>query len=144
MIVIRRWQPIRGHFDATVRMPVSRSLAALIGPSLVAIALSEALNIRIFAGNAPAVVYLNGAILFVAGLAIIRAHNLWVWQWPVAVTLTGWLLAGLGLFRLFAPELQPGGRNAAIFFGIFVAFVLGCFLTFKAYVAGGSYEETEL
>ena len=118
-------------------MLASRNLAALIGPALVAITLSEALNIRIFADNAPAVVYLNGTILFVAGLAIIRAHNLWTWRWPLAVTLTGWLLAALGLFRMFAPELQPRGQSAAIFFVIFAVFVLGCFLTFKAYVSGG-------
>ena len=125
-------------------MPSSRNLAALIGPALVAITLSEALNIRIFADNAPAVVYLNGTILFVAGLAIIRAHNLWIWRWPLAVTLAGWLLAALGLFRMFTPELQPRGQSAAIFFGIFAVFVLGCFLTFKAYVSGDGNTEREL
>ena len=125
-------------------MRTSRNLAALIGPSLIAITLSEALNIRIFADNAPAVVYLNGTILFVAGLAIIRAHNCWVWRWPFAVTLTGWLLAALGLFRMFAPESQPRGQNAAVFFGIFVAFVLGCFLSFKAYVSERRNGEREL
>lgn len=82
-------------------MPAARDPAALIGPGLVAITLLEALNLRIFADNAPAAVYLNGTILFVAGLAIIRAHNLWDWRWPLAVTLRPNCSRADGTQRLF-------------------------------------------
>ena len=40
--------------------------------------------------------------MFVGGLAIIRSHNLWVRDWTVLVTMSGWLGMGLGLFRMFA------------------------------------------
>lgn len=119
----------------------SRELAALIGPSLIAITLSEALNLRIFANNAPTVVYLNGAILFVAGFAIIRAHNVWTWRWPVAVTLTGWLAAALGLARMFAPEMRTGHALMMQYAAVSIVFGLGSFLSFKAYAGGGQKEE---
>ena len=125
-------------------MPNSKYLAALIGPCLIAITLSEAANIRIFAGNALSVVYLNGTILFVAGFAIVRAHNVWTWRWPVAVTLIGWLAMILGLCRMFAPQLQADVTLAAQYPIIFAVFVAGCFLTFNGYVAGGRNGEREL
>jgi hypothetical protein len=37
----------------------------------------------------PPVVYLSGVLMFVAGLAIARAHNRWAWDWTVLVTMTG-------------------------------------------------------
>jgi len=58
-------------------MEASKSIAALIGPTLMLLAFSEALNFRIRATVEPAVVYLNGLILFVAGLAILNVHSSW-------------------------------------------------------------------
>jgi hypothetical protein len=114
-------------------MAKAKEIAALVGPALVAVTLSEAWNYRIFAANPPTVVYLNGAILFVAGLAIIRAHNRWSWHWPVIVTLGGWLLAGLGLGRMFVPGAQSAAPEFVKLGGIAFALAIGCFLTFKAY-----------
>src|SRR5450631_621830 len=72
-------------------MTDSKQLAGLIGPTMVALGTTEAINIEVFSNQIAPVVYLNGAILFVAGLAIVRAHNLWTWRWPVIMTLTGWV-----------------------------------------------------
>ena len=114
-------------------MAESKQLAGLIGPSLVAITISEAINIHIFASNIAPVVYLNGALLFVAGLSILRAHNLWAAGWPIVVTITGW--AGIlgGLFRMFFPETHQGGADLPTYAVIAFAFAIGSFLTFKAY-----------
>ena len=73
-------------------MSDSRALARLIGPTMIALGATEALNMEIFAGNAPAVVYFNGSVLFAAGLAIVLAHNLWKPDWRVLLTLTGWIV----------------------------------------------------
>jgi len=113
----------------------SRGIAGLIGPVLVAVAASEALNIRIFAGMPAAFVYLNGTVLFVAGFAIIRAHNVWTWRWPVAVTLTGWLAAAMGLVRMFVPEAQRMVQIPVALTATFVVFALGSFLMLKANIA---------
>src|SRR5580765_6511409 len=72
-------------------LAVSRAIAGIAGPTMVAIGASEALTYRIWASNIAPLISLNGALLFVAGLAIVRAHNRWTRGWPVLVTLTGWL-----------------------------------------------------
>ena len=71
-------------------MASPQNVAALVGPAIVALTSSEALNYHIWATNIPPVTYLNGTILFVGGVAILRAHDRWVLGWPVIVTLSGW------------------------------------------------------
>ena len=115
-------------------LAVSRTIAGIAGPTMLAIGASEALTYRIWAANIAPLISLNGVLLFVAGLAIVRAHNRWARTWPVLVTLTGWLGIVAGLFRMFAPEVQQRGENApttittAILTG-----VVGLILTFQAY-----------
>lgn len=112
----------------------SKQLAGLIGPTLIMLGATEAMNLAIFAANTPAVVYLNGTILFVAGLAIVRAHNHWSWNWSVLVTLTGWFAVVLGLYRMIAPaapQAQAGPASSAMFAALFV---LGAFLTYRSMV----------
>jgi hypothetical protein len=101
----------------------------------MAIALSEGLNLRIFANLPPYFVYLNGVLVFVSGLSIVRAHNCWERRWPLLVTLTGWVLALGGLMRMFAPEFaqQAAHRSAPFTYGsIALLLLVGVFLTSKA------------
>jgi hypothetical protein len=114
-------------------MADSRRLAGLIGPTLVALGVSEAVNSRIWKANSAPLIYLNGLLLFVAGLSVVREHNLWTRSWPVMVTLVGWAAILLGLFRMFAPEVQQVRQSAPT--SIFTASLVGAvglFLTFKA------------
>lgn len=116
-------------------MANSKNIAGLIGPAIIAVTISETVNIHIWAGNTAAGIHFNGAVLFVTGLAIVRAHNLWVRNWPVLVTLAGWLLMLLGLFRMFFPELQLEGtkHTTAVSVETMLVLVAGIFLTYKAY-----------
>jgi uncharacterized membrane protein HdeD (DUF308 family) len=57
---------------------------------------------HLYDGQIPPVVYLSGVLMFVAGLAVIRAHNIWARNWTALVTLTGWFFLVLGLVRMFA------------------------------------------
>ena len=117
-------------------MPTSRGIAGLVGPTVIAIALSEWINLRILWANVtPSVIYLNGSLLFVAGLAIVRAHNRWTGGWPVLVTLTGWFVLVVGLIRMFAPVYSQKGaeNNTAVYGLLIVLFAIGVFLTFKGY-----------
>ena len=85
----------------------------------------------------PPVVYLSGTLMFVAGLAIVRAHNHWARDWTVLVTLSGWFCLFLGLFRMFAAgDYQQGSANTSttvlvVLEGILL--ILGLIMTFKAY-----------
>jgi hypothetical protein len=61
-------------------MTSSTRIAGLVGPTLIAVTITEWLYVDVFTSAmgpsfAPHV-YLNGCLLFVAGLAIVRAHNL--------------------------------------------------------------------
>jgi len=113
-------------------MADSKHMAGLLGPTIVAMTASEILNLHIWATVTPPLTYLDGTILFVVGLSILRAHNRWA-GWPVLVTLVGWFAVGLGLFRMFAPEAQVGGVNVQTYAFIAVLFAAGAYLTYQAY-----------
>jgi hypothetical protein len=110
----------------------SKQIAGLIGPTVISITISEAINLHIWTINIPQVTYLNGLVLFVAGLSIARIHNCWR-GWPIYVTLAGWFLLLFGLYRMFFPEAKQASQNPATYTGIFFLLTIGIFLTFKAY-----------
>ena len=114
-------------------MTNSKQLAKLIGPTISVMTISEIINFHIWAANIPPVTFLNGMLLFLGGLSILRDHNLWVRQWPVVITLVGWFGILGGLFRIFFPETKQAPENTASYVVIFLLLAVGIFLTFKAY-----------
>jgi hypothetical protein len=84
-------------------MENSKHIAGLLGPSIIAVTISEALNAHIWVTNIAPAIHFNGAVLFIVGLTIVCAHNHWIRSWTVIVTLVGWFVMLLGLFRMFAP-----------------------------------------
>jgi hypothetical protein len=85
-------------------MPDSKRIAGLVGPTIVAMLVSEfpLVQPHLYDAQIPPVVYLSGTLMFVGGLAILRAHNHWARDWTVLVTLSGWFFLALGLIRMFA------------------------------------------
>lgn len=114
-------------------MTNSKKIAGLVGPSIVAITASELPNLHIWAVNNPTVTYLNGTLLFIAGLSIVRAHNCWTKSWPILITLTGWFAILGGLYRMFFPEAQQLAENITTYIMVIILCMIGIFLTFKAY-----------
>jgi len=126
-------------------MTTSKTIAGLIGPTLVAIVAGMLLNIGSFPALAeqvshdPALIFVSGILLFVAGLAIVRVHNRWTNGWPVLVTVLGWLAILSGLARMLFPTGLAaiaggiGQTTGAIIPGAIVLLGLGAFLSFKAY-----------
>jgi pimeloyl-ACP methyl ester carboxylesterase len=110
----------------------TKQIAKLIGPTLIALAITESIDLRAFGGNTAPVVYLNGTLLFVAGLSIVLVHNVWTRGWPVLVTLIGWFGIFAGLGRMIAPE-STHSTHPAIFLLIALLLAVGVVLTFKAY-----------
>jgi uncharacterized membrane protein HdeD (DUF308 family) len=117
----------------------SKQIAALLGPTMVAMLVAEFPRVQphLYDAQIPPVVYLSGVLLFVAGLAIIRAHNIWVRNWTVLVTLCGWFSLPLGLVRMFGAT-QYRQATASTSSWVFIL-LEGCllavalFITFKAY-----------
>jgi hypothetical protein len=120
-------------------MITSKTIAGLIGPTLVAIAAGTLLNIGSFPALAeqvsrdPALIFVSGILLFVAGLA--RVHNRWTNGWPVLVTVLGWLFVMGGLARMLFPTglaaiaAGIGQITGAIIAGAIVLLGLGAFLS---------------
>jgi hypothetical protein len=125
----------------------SKTIAALIGPTLIAIALAMLFNLGSFAAmmdqvsRDPALIFLSGVLLFVAGLAILRAHNVWTGGWPVLISVLGALaiLGGLGRmffpFRLAEVAALIGQHRGVIVVSTLVFLLLGGCLSVKAYSA---------
>ncbi len=100
-------------------MNTSLFLAKLIGPTLAVIGASILLNPKQFQAIAkefmrnPALVFIIGHIALPAGIATVLVHNLWVKDWPVIITIFGWLAIIGGALRILAPQrMMNTGRKA--------------------------------
>jgi FtsH-binding integral membrane protein len=120
-------------------MQNSKQIAGLVGPTIVAMVVSECPLVQphLYDTQIPPVIYLSGVIMFVGGLAIVRAHNLWERNWTLLLTVSGWSFLLLGLFRMVAAgSYQQGAAStAATTFMVLegALLVVGLFLTYKGY-----------
>jgi uncharacterized membrane protein HdeD (DUF308 family) len=111
----------------------------MAGPTMIAMLVSEfpLVQPHLYDAQIPPVVYLSGVLFFVAGLAMVRAHNIWERSWTVVVTLTGWFALVLGLMRMFmAGGYQQQSANApSVVFMVLEGLLLlpALYMTYKAY-----------
>jgi hypothetical protein len=101
---------------------------------LIVMTVTETPNLAIWNDRLPTVTYLDGMVLFLGGLVVVRLHNRWVRAWPVAVTAAGWMLIVAGAFRMALPSADqlPEG-NPGTYAVIASLFTLGVFLTYHGY-----------
>ncbi len=120
-------------------------IAQLIGPTMLLMGISLFIN---FEGlqemgrkfiESRALIMMAGVMAFIPGLAIVNFHNIWIMEWPLAVTLFGWLLIVAGIVRIvFFEQLRIlgkamlGNANFIRLAGVFML-SLGGFLSFKGY-----------
>jgi hypothetical protein len=126
-------------------MTTSIFLAKLIGPFFLIVGAGLVLNQAQFRAIAeefmrsPALVFLTGLITLPAGLAIVLTHNVWVANWPVLITILGWLTVIKGAIRLLAPQqtLNVGrtflAKPYAITISAAIWLVIGAVLCFYGY-----------
>lgn len=120
-------------------MANSKQIAGLLGPTLVAMLAAEfpLVQPHLYDAQIPPVVYLSGVLMFVGGLAVVRAHNLWRRDWTVLITLSGWFGVVLGLVRMFsaAQYRQVSVNTSAPTFMVLegILFAAALVMTFKAY-----------
>ena len=123
---------------------LSKFIAGLIGPVLVAVGVSMLMNSRLApeiaaeVANGKGLILMTGVSLLVAGLAIVQCHSSWR-GWPAIITGLGWLSAASGLARILFPAqladiatqltASPTAQIAAA-----ASLALGAFLTAKAYI----------
>ena len=127
-------------------MDASLFLARLIGPIFVIVGI----GLLLIGDRYRAVVdevmwshtllYLFGAIALTGGLAIVLTHNVWVWDWPVIITIVGWLMIVRGSLRIVFPQqvedlarkMVAGWSNILLISGLLVI-TLGAFLCWKGF-----------
>ena len=130
-------------------MTTSKYIARLMGPVLLIMAVGMALGLAMegqgyssllkeFIGNR-GLIFITGILALVAGVAIVNAHNLWVPDWRVIVTVLGWLLVLRGIMLLVFPvAVQTLGdrivaSQSGIVAGAAITFVLGAILCLMGY-----------
>ena len=128
-------------------MNTSIFLAKLIGPLALALGLGVLFNRAAVRGvldefiRNPAIMFLAGVTTLPAGLAVVLTHNVWVADWPVIVTIVGWLTMFSGAMRIVAPEgaIRYGRRAyerpSGPLFSAAIWLSLGAVLCFFGYVA---------
>lgn len=126
-------------------MAPTKPIAGLMGPLALAIGAAMLVNQQAISGIAAEVahntglVFLSGILLLLAGIAIVRVHNVWSGGWPVLVTVIGWLAVVGGLSRMLMPQMAATfadrlGANATLISVVgVVQIALGAYLSFKAY-----------
>jgi hypothetical protein len=117
----------------------SKQVGSLVGPTLVAMLVSEfpLVQPNLYDAQIPPVIYLSGVLMFVAGLAVVRAHNVWARNWTVLITLSGWCSLALGLVRMFAAsqyrQLTQGTSSMTFMVLEGCLLVVALTITYKAY-----------
>lgn len=113
--------------------PAARTTARIAGPALLALALTEWLNLGAFAAQTAPVVYLNGTLLFIGGVAILQAQGRWRGVWTALVSLLGLAAAALGLWRMAAPQAPQQAPGLAADLTFLALGALGVALTVGGY-----------
>lgn len=119
-------------------MGKSKSIAKIVGPTLIVMVFSEMRfwNPTLYDTQIVPLIYLNGVLLFIAGLSIIINHNIWVYGWQTMVTVIGYVVAIIGLLRMFFPEIQKTefkNDNSTMVVEV-ILILVGIFLILKAYL----------
>ncbi len=107
-------------------------LSRIIGPLLIAMAISEYKNFGIWNNPLPMLTYLNGTLLFLAGLSIVQYHNIWK-GWQILLTVIAWLVLLAGLYRMFFPEAEQMQEEATTIVTFSIMIIMGIFLSYKGY-----------
>ncbi len=95
-------------------MTTSKYIARLMGPVFLTIGVGMVMGmltegegysslLKEFIGSR-ALIFVTGTLALVAGLAVVNAHNLWVPDWRVIVTVLGWLMILRGIMNLVFPQ----------------------------------------
>ena len=122
----------------------SRLIAGFIGPLLAALGVAMLVNRELFPviidqiSHDYGLIIVSGMLSLLAGIAIVRVHNIWS-GWQAIVTVLGWLAIVGGLARMWMPQMAGPIANsfaaspAVLLIAAVVLLALGGFLSYKAY-----------
>lgn len=92
--------------------------------------------------ESPALLLIAGFMTLLLGLILVNTHNIWVADWPVVITLFGWLVLASGIMRTMFPVQAISIGNAMIGNDMLLRVLsvlqiaLGGYLSWQGYLAG--------
>ena len=127
-------------------MDSSTLLARLMGPYIIVIGISLIFNQKVFRQimedlpKNPSLVFVTGLLTFVAGLATVLFHNIWVADWRAIITIFGWIILIKGVLLVILPGTLV--KVTKIYSNNFklvlvpwtIMILIGIFLTIKGYI----------
>jgi heme O synthase-like polyprenyltransferase len=78
-------------------------------------------------------------IPLVAGVSLIISHNIWIKNWPVIITVLGWVIFFCGIIRLFFHKhvmqyMAKQAANKSFFVSVgILMFIFGAYLASKGF-----------
>ena len=127
-------------------MDTSIFLAKLMGPIFVIIGVGLFLNRERYLAVVDEVImsktllYVFGGMALTGGLAILLTHNVWVWDWPVVITIIAWLMVVRGSLRIIMPQqIEALAKRMTdqlptlLLLSDMIVISLGLFLSWKGY-----------
>ncbi|MEK7114972.1 MAG: hypothetical protein AAB847_01275 [Patescibacteria group bacterium] len=124
-------------------MELSIFLAKLFGLYLIIVSLAALVNrkkIQSFIDSASEnipLLFVSGVIFLILGLAVVISHNIWVADWPVLITILGWLTLVKACLRLFFPEkIKPLAMRfiKAVPVVCFIFLLVGIYLAYTGFI----------
>lgn len=125
------------------QLALSHFLAKIIGIVFIVLSLGIFKNQRLFISlvkkflENSVLMYMTGFWDLLLGLLIVLSHNVWVKDWPVIITIFGWIFVIRGVLRIIFPEyvLKSFRYIQQYFYWILrvmsvILFCLGIYLTF--------------
>ncbi|HSM19024.1 MAG TPA: hypothetical protein VK844_01470 [Hyphomicrobiales bacterium] len=91
-------------------MQTSILIARLMGPVMLVVGLAVWLNGDGFRAMAreflksDALIFLAGILTLSLGVTLVVVHNVWVADWPVIITVIGWVTLIAGILRVAWPQ----------------------------------------
>jgi hypothetical protein len=125
-------------------MEPSLFLAKAIGVGLMVIAASMLVNrknidLLFEAYRSPSAVYITGIVETFLGIMMVIAHNIWVADFRLIITLIGWMLLLRGAGRTFFPSRIPRilekfrALRSTFMPLLVVVFFVGAYLTYAGF-----------
>ncbi len=120
-------------------------LAKFIGTYMVIVAVGFLINRKIYSrfmedfSKSVALTYMGSGLSLAIGLFIVLVHNVWAAEWPVIITVIGWLALVKGVILIIFPGLAVKltqvyhRRGSLLVVNLVIFLLLGIFLVIKGY-----------
>ena len=124
-------------------METSQLIARIMGPFMVVSGAAMLVNptaLRAMAKDfmdSSALIFVAGMLALLLGLLLVNIHNVWVANWPVIITVYGWIAVAAGIFRMCFPDAVKSlgqrmiEKKGLIMGAAVINVLLGAFLTYK-------------